>query len=42
VRRAGFALRAALAVHDKRAPDAAFARGLALVEAGAGDSRNFV
>jgi 3-methyladenine DNA glycosylase AlkD len=42
VRRAGFALLAALAVHDKRAPDAAFARALALVEAGAGDSRNFV
>ena len=42
VRRAGFALLAALAVHDKRAPDAAFVRGLVLVEAGAGDGRNFV
>ncbi len=42
VRRAGFALLAALAVHDKRAPDAAFARGLVHVEAVSGDDRNFV
>ena len=42
VRRAGFALLAALAVHDKRAPDASFARSLVLVEAASGDDRNFV
>jgi 3-methyladenine DNA glycosylase AlkD len=42
VRRAGFALLAALAVHDKRAPDQPFIDGLALVEAASGDSRNFV
>ena len=42
VRRAGFALLASLALHDKRAPDAPFRRALALVERGAGDERNFV
>jgi 3-methyladenine DNA glycosylase AlkD len=42
VKRAGFALLAALAVHDKKAPDAPFVRGLALVEATANDDRNFV
>jgi 3-methyladenine DNA glycosylase AlkD len=42
VKRAGFALLAALAVHDKRAPDQQFERALALVEAGAHDDRNFV
>ena len=42
VRRAGFALLAALAVHDKQAPDRAFVRGLALVKRTADDKRNFV
>jgi 3-methyladenine DNA glycosylase AlkD len=42
VRRAGFALLAALAVHDKRAPDQPFERALALIEAAAHDDRNFV
>ena len=42
VKRAGFALLAALAVHDKRASDTLFIDGLALVEAAAGDGRNFV
>ena len=42
VRRAGFALLASLALHDKVAPDAPFRRALALVERGAGDQRNFV
>ena len=36
MRRAGFALLAALAVHDKQAPDALFVRGLALIERGRG------
>ena len=42
VRRAGFALLAALAIHDKNAPDARFAAMLPLVERTAADSRNFV
>jgi len=42
VRRAAFALLACLAVHDKQAPDSAFVDALALVEAAAGDERNFV
>lgn len=42
VRRAAFALLACLAVHDKQAPDSAFIDALALVEAAAGDERNFV
>lgn len=42
VRRAGFALMAWLAVHDKRAPDAKFLRLLPLVRRGAADERNFV
>lgn len=42
VRRAAFALLACLATHDKRAPDSAFIDALALVEAAAGDDRNFV
>jgi 3-methyladenine DNA glycosylase AlkD len=42
VRRAGFALLASLAVHDKASPDAKFARLLPLVERGANDERNFV
>ena len=42
VRRAGYALLASLALHDKRAPDEPFLRLLPLVEAGASDERNFV
>jgi 3-methyladenine DNA glycosylase AlkD len=42
VRRAAFALLASLAVHDKEAPDAAFQKGLALIERAAADDRNFV
>jgi len=41
-KRAAFALLAALAVHDKAAPDARFERALVLVEAAASDERNFV
>ena len=42
VRRAAFALLAALAVHDKKASGAPFNDALALVEAAAYDDRNFV
>lgn len=42
VRRAAFALLATLAVHDKKASDERFKKVLALVEAAAGDERNFV
>ena len=42
VRRAAFALLASLTVHDRQADDAAFARGLVLVERAATDPRNFV
>lgn len=42
VRRAGFSLMAALAVHDKGAPDASFLAFLPLIEQGAGDGRNGV
>jgi 3-methyladenine DNA glycosylase AlkD len=42
VKRAGFALLASLAVHDKSAPDARFARQLPLIERGAADDRNLV
>ncbi|MBQ0933523.1 DNA alkylation repair protein [Ideonella sp. 4Y16] len=42
VRRAGFALLAALAVHDKPAPDERFLAMLPLIEAHADDERNFV
>lgn len=42
VRRAAFALLASLSVHDKHAADQAFLEALALVEAAAGDDRNFV
>ncbi|HMX11957.1 MAG TPA: DNA alkylation repair protein [Burkholderiaceae bacterium] len=42
VRRAAFALLAALAVHDKGAPDERFLAALPLIEAVAGDERNFV
>lgn len=42
VRRAAFALLATLAVHDKAATDAQFVEALHLMEAAAGDERNFV
>lgn len=42
VRRAAFALLAALAVHDKGAPDERFLAALPLIEAAADDERNFV
>ncbi len=42
VRRAAFALLASLALHDKKADDAAFVRCLPLVDAAATDERNFV
>ncbi|ALN82862.1 DNA alkylation repair protein [Lysobacter antibioticus] len=42
LKRAAFALLASKTVHDKAAPDAAFLHGLELIEAGAGDERNFV
>lgn len=42
VKRAGFALIAAVAVHDKAAPDARFLAFLGLIEREAGDGRNFV
>jgi len=41
-RRAAFALLASVALHDKAAPDAAFTRGLRLIERAASDQRNFV
>ena len=42
VKRAGLALLASLALHDRNSPDEAFASRLPLVERGAGDERNFV
>ena len=42
VKRAGFVLMAALAVHDKRAPDSLFRGFLPLIEREASDERNFV
>jgi 3-methyladenine DNA glycosylase AlkD len=42
VKRAGFSLMCALAVHDKTAPDDAFRRFLPVIEREAGDPRNFV
>jgi 3-methyladenine DNA glycosylase AlkD len=42
VKRAGFALLACLALHDKTATDAQFLRALPLIERGAADDRNFV
>ena len=42
LKRAAFALLASKTVHDKAAPDQAFLHGLELIEAGAGDERNFV
>ena len=42
VKRAGFVLMAALAVHDKRAPDEVFRDFLPVIERESGDERNFV
>ena len=42
VKRAGFVLMAALAVHDKQAPDALFLGFLPVIEREATDGRNFV
>lgn len=42
VKRAGFALMACLALHDKAAPDKSFLALLPLIEKGARDERNFV
>jgi len=42
VKRAGFALIASLAVHDKQCPDPPFERSLRLIERAASDDRNFV
>jgi 3-methyladenine DNA glycosylase AlkD len=42
VKRAGFSLMCALAVHDKTAPDDAFRRFLPIIEREAGDPRNYV
>jgi 3-methyladenine DNA glycosylase AlkD len=42
VKRAGFTLMASLAVHDKKAPDAAFLKFLQAIEKEATDERNFV
>jgi 3-methyladenine DNA glycosylase AlkD len=42
VKRAGFALMASLAVHDKTAGDEAFLAFLPMIEREAGDDRNFV
>jgi 3-methyladenine DNA glycosylase AlkD len=42
VRRAGYALMAELAVHDKKAPDGAFLRFFGAIERGSTDPRNFV
>jgi 3-methyladenine DNA glycosylase AlkD len=42
VRRAAFSLLAGLALHDATTPDAPFLERLALIEAAAGDDRNFV
>lgn len=42
VRRAAFALLATLAVHDKAATNAQFLEALSIIEAAAGDERNFV
>ncbi len=42
VKRAGFALMAALSFHDKKAPDATFLKFLQAIEEEATDDRNFV
>lgn len=41
-KRAGFALMATLAIHDKKAPDEAFIQFFPLLQQEAGDERNFV
>jgi 3-methyladenine DNA glycosylase AlkD len=41
-KRAAFALIASMALHDKKGPDAPFAKSLALIERAATDERNFV
>ncbi len=41
-KRAAFALLACLALHDRTVDEAAFRRGLAWIDAAAGDARNFV
>jgi 3-methyladenine DNA glycosylase AlkD len=42
VKRAGFALLASVALHDKQAADAPFIDSLSIIEQGASDARNFV
>lgn len=42
VKRAGFALMASVALHDKKAPDAPFLKALKLIERQSTDERNFV
>lgn len=42
VKRAGYALMASLALHDKTTPDARFLPFLPIIETGSGDERNFV
>lgn len=42
VKRAGFALIASVALHDKKAPDAPFLKALKMIEREATDERNFV
>ena len=42
VKRGAFALLAAVALHDKKAPDAPFLKSLKMVDRAAGDDRNFV
>lgn len=42
VKRASFALLAALALHDRTSPDAPFRKSLRLIERAASDERNFV
>jgi len=41
-KRAGFALLASIALHDKRAPDPPFLKGLKLIKRASRDERNFV
>jgi 3-methyladenine DNA glycosylase AlkD len=42
IKRAGFALMASLAVHDKKAADSEFERLLPVIKRGSTDERNFV
>jgi 3-methyladenine DNA glycosylase AlkD len=42
VKRAGFVLMAALAIHDKKASDVTFLKFLPIIERGSSDERNFV